>query len=108
MTSYAKYYDLLHEEHSGRVFQGSYKSKYVSDDAYYQTLISYIHDNPVKAKLADNPGEWGWSSYHYFIQPLGLPQPLGLKRDPQIDYVASWNDFATNREERLESIKDFI
>ena len=26
-------------------------------------LLAYIHNNPVRAGLVDNPGDWSWSSY---------------------------------------------
>ena len=61
-NAYAKYFGAKYG-FTGRVFQGTYKNKHVTDDGYYDTVVAYIHDNPVRKKLADRPEEWGYSSY---------------------------------------------
>jgi len=63
---YAKYfnnkYDLV-----GHVFEGRYRSSIIEND-YYQLLTSrYIHLNPVKADIVDDPQEYYWSSYGYYL-----------------------------------------
>lgn len=63
-TAYSKYYGIKYADtHSGHLFQGRYRIKHVDDDGYLQTLIAYIHDNPVRAKLVQHPAEWPYSSY---------------------------------------------
>ncbi|MFA6601994.1 MAG: transposase [Candidatus Paceibacterota bacterium] len=44
-TAYAMYYNCKYK-HSGTIFQGSAKSKYVNRDEYLRYLIQYIHLNP--------------------------------------------------------------
>ena len=44
-TAYAMYYNKKYD-HSGTIFQGSCKSKYVDTDDYLRYLIQYIHLNP--------------------------------------------------------------
>ena len=39
---------------AGHLFQDRYKSEPVENDAYFLTVIRYIHQNPIKAKLVDN------------------------------------------------------
>ncbi len=53
-------------------------------DAYCQELTRYIHLNPVRARVAERPAEYTWSSYRYFI---GLKEsPWWLKDDSILDY----------------------
>ena len=35
----------------------------ISEKEYFQSCFNYIHNNPVKAGLAKNPGDWEFSSY---------------------------------------------
>lgn len=44
-TSYAMYYNNKYD-HSGTIFQGQYKSKYIDSDEYLRYLLQYIHLNP--------------------------------------------------------------
>ncbi len=67
---YAKYfnnkYDLV-----GHLFEGRYRSSIIEND-YYQLLTSrYIHLNPLKADLVDDPQKYQWSSYGYYLGMRG-------------------------------------
>ena len=46
----------------GHLFQDRFRSKAVTDDAYYLMVLLYIHNNPVKAGLCALPSEYQWSS----------------------------------------------
>lgn len=63
--AYALYYNL-ERERSGYVFQGRFRSECVEEERYFWTCLQYIHDNPVKARLA-KPGEPypGCSTWEY-------------------------------------------
>lgn len=60
-TSYAWWYNRKYER-SGHVFQDRYRSECIEDDKYLLTVIRYIHQNPVKAKMVDKPDKYQWSS----------------------------------------------
>ncbi len=65
---YVKYFNKTHQR-SGHLFQGRFKSIVVLRDQYFLTLIRYIHQNPLRAKLIqtlDTP----WFSSHFTY--LGL------------------------------------
>ncbi len=47
----------------GHVFQGRYKAILVQKDAHLIELCRYIVLNPVRAKAANRPEAWQWSSY---------------------------------------------
>ena len=52
---------------SGHLFQGRYKSIIVEKDSYLVELSRYIHLNPVRAKMAEKPRDYAYSSYPYYI-----------------------------------------
>lgn len=68
----------------GHLFQDRFKSEPVEDDAYLLAVIRYIHQNPVKAGITDNPMDYPWSSYHEYLSDKGLCETsyiLGLFSD---------------------------
>ncbi len=60
----------------GSVFQGRYKSILVEKDSYLLTLSAYIHLNPVRARIVDDPEAYKWSSYPYYIGKMEKPDWL--------------------------------
>jgi len=52
-TSYVYYYNWQYDR-KGHLFQDRYKSEPVEDDAYFLTVLRYIHQNPLKAGLSDD------------------------------------------------------
>ncbi len=48
---------------SGVLFQGRFQSIHILETDYLINLSRYIHLNPVKAGLVQQPGEWEFSSY---------------------------------------------
>jgi REP element-mobilizing transposase RayT len=64
--SYTQIYNKRHDQ-VGHLFQGRFKSLLVDKDAYLLELIRYIHLNPVKAGLVNDPRSYRWSSqWNYF------------------------------------------
>jgi len=66
-ASYAIYFNKKYKR-SGHLWQGRFKSWYVTDDAYLYSLINYIENNPLKAKVVKNRGEYRYSSYQSFME----------------------------------------
>lgn len=76
--SYTQIYNKQYEK-VGHIFQGRFKSLYVDNDVYLLELIRYIHLNPVKAGLVEDPREYRWSSQrHYFNPGVGTWVKLGF------------------------------
>ncbi len=48
----------------------------VEKDAYALELSRCIHLNPVRAHMVAKPEDYSWSSYHYFIKDISLPDYL--------------------------------
>lgn len=66
----ASYTNWFKAEHyiTGVIFQGRYKSILVDEDSYALQLSAYIHLNPVRAGLVDDPGKYGWSSFQDYTR----------------------------------------
>ncbi len=65
--NYAIYFNKKYKR-VGHLWQGRFKSWYVTDEAYLYTLMLYIEQNPLKAKMVKNLEEYPYSSYHYFLK----------------------------------------
>ena len=50
----------------GHLFQERYKSEAVESDAYFASVLRYIHQNPKKAGICDSIREYRWSSYNEY------------------------------------------
>lgn len=66
-TAYANYYNK-NEERVGYVFANRYYSQSIKNEAHLLTCIQYIHQNPVKAGLANLPNEYKFSSFKDFCE----------------------------------------
>ena len=66
--NYAIYFNKKYHR-SGHLWQGRFKSWYVTDEAYLYTLILYIEQNPLKAKIIKGVEDYPYSSAHYFLLP---------------------------------------
>ncbi|MBU1202846.1 transposase [Patescibacteria group bacterium] len=64
-NSYTKFFNM-NKNHSGRIFQGPFKSKIINDDNYLKILINYINLNHVKHKISDK-NTWDYTSYNEYI-----------------------------------------
>lgn len=60
-TSYAMYFNKMNK-HQGHVFESTYKKKEIDTDEYLETIINYIHENPVRKKLCNKKQDWPYSS----------------------------------------------
>lgn len=57
----------------GHLFQGRYKAIMVDADAYLAELVRYIHLNPVRAEMVNDPGEYRWSSHRAYCGEETIP-----------------------------------
>jgi len=67
-VSYVSWYNWQYQR-KGPLFQGRYKSEPVEDDAYFLTVLRYIHQNPLKAGLTKDITAYPWSSYGEYLNP---------------------------------------
>ena len=64
-VAYAWHYNKKYQ-HLGPVFQDRFRSEPINDNAYFFTLLRYIHQNPLKSGLVENVSDYYWSSWHEF------------------------------------------
>ncbi len=64
--SYVYWYNRKYDR-VGPLFQDRFKSEPVDSDEYFLTVLRYIHQNPVKAGLCKNLGDYEYSSYNEYI-----------------------------------------
>ena len=65
--NYAIYFNKKYKR-VGHLWQGRFKSWFVTDDAYLYILMLYIEQNPLKANMVKEMKEYPYSSYHYFLK----------------------------------------
>ena len=68
---YVTYYNNKNNR-IGSLFQDRYRSEAVETDAYFLTVLRYIHRNPVKAGITKTPSEYIWSSYGNYVGKSGF------------------------------------
>ncbi|QDR78936.1 transposase [Sporomusa termitida] len=64
-SSYVIWYNGRHDR-CGHLFQERFKSEPVDTDSYFLTVLRYIHQNPVQAKIVGDAAAYRWSSYHEY------------------------------------------
>jgi REP element-mobilizing transposase RayT len=61
------------QQRVGHLFQGRYKAILVDADSYLLELVRYIHLNPVRARLVDDPTRYPWSSQRAYVGHEAIP-----------------------------------
>jgi REP element-mobilizing transposase RayT len=69
-SSYTTYTNVKRKR-SGHLFQGRFKAIVVDKDSYLLELSRYLHLNPVRAKIAERPEDYPYSSYKTYTLPQG-------------------------------------
>jgi putative transposase len=64
--AYTQRFNRVHAK-VGHLFQGRYKSIICDGDEYLLTLIRYIHLNPVRARLVDDPDTYPYSGHRAYL-----------------------------------------
>ena len=78
------------------LFQDRFKSEPVEDDAYFLTVLRYIHQNPLKAGLVEDLKQYPWSSYNAYFTKGQL-----------VDTDFALSMFSGNKETVLKSFISF-
>ena len=86
-------------ERVGHLFQGRYKAILIEEERYFIRLVRYIHLNPVRANIVNQPSEYFWSSHNSYMEQ----NKIGWLT---IDYALS--KFGQTREKALESYSSYV
>ena len=84
LTKYAMYFNRKYKR-SGALIGSRYKSKAVEMDEYFIPLIIYIHQNPVRAGIVEQPEDYAYSSYQEY---------MGSKEIVNTEFALSLIDYA--------------
>jgi REP element-mobilizing transposase RayT len=66
LRSYSRAFNKMWSRH-GNLFNQKTNAKPVPSDRYMISLLTYIHQNPVRSGLAEKAEEWKFSSYQDYI-----------------------------------------
>jgi putative transposase len=78
-SSYVYWYNVKYER-IGHLFQERFKSENVESEAYFLTVLRYIHQNPLKAWLANNVWDCKWTSIYEYVHIVEMVDiNLGLR-----------------------------
>ena len=58
---------------TGPLWQSRYKAKLIDDPQYLPRLIEYIHLNPVKGGIVDNPAKYTFSGHRELVRKVKNP-----------------------------------
>lgn len=95
-NAYAKAYNRRYER-KGALFLDFTKRIAVKDDAYFTTLINYIHQNPIHHGFCKTLDEWEYSSYHACLSEAKSK----VKREQVLEWFGSKNAFQQYHQENL-------
>ena len=84
---------------TGHFFERRYHANLVEADAYLMELIRYIHLNPVRAGLVDDPVSFAWSSHHAY---------LGLRAEPWVTTDFCLRMFAADPGSAITAYRKFL
>lgn len=70
-SRYVYWYNTKYQR-VGHLFQDRYKSEPVETDEYFLTVVRYIHQNPVKAGLVKQCGDYAFSSYNEYFESITI------------------------------------
>ncbi len=110
--AYIAYFKNRHE-HVGHLVQGRFKSIIIDTSCYLVQCGKYIEENPVRAKIVDQPDDYAFSSYRYYAQgsydPLITPDPCAIDlADDEKDRQAAYRQFfIDDRIVNSESLRRF-
>ncbi len=83
----------------GHLFQGRYKAILCERDSYLLELSAYLHLNPVRARLVDDPSKYAWSSY---------PSYLGREKGGLVDGDFLLSRFSDKRSVARREYEKFV
>lgn len=70
-----RYTQWINRRHGrrGHLFQGRYKALLADGDSYLLELVRYVHLNPVRCGMVNDPVDYPWSSHCAYLGQENLP-----------------------------------
>jgi len=94
------------QNRTGSLFEKPFERKLISSEKYFQNLIYYIHNNPVKHGFVDSMIEYPWSSYDSILSS----KKTNLKRKEVLHIFDDVSNFISYhaKEQSLNNINDLL
>lgn len=100
-SSYSHYFNRL-SNRKGPIWQSSFRSSAINDNATLLHVHRYIHLNPTTAQIVRKPEDWNWSSYNYFISDK---KSLAKHKEISISSIHQYRKFVENQISYQRTIK---
>ncbi|MBP2242370.1 REP element-mobilizing transposase RayT [Cytobacillus eiseniae] len=97
-VSYVRYYNWKYRT-TGHLYQDRFKSENVETEQYLRTVVRYIHQNPVKARIVQSVEQWRWSSCQAYYEQQSSTNFL--------DKEMILKMYSTNMAVAIEKFRDF-
>jgi REP element-mobilizing transposase RayT len=101
LSSYTKAVNKRYQRH-GNLFQSHTKSRRIDSDSYLTTILTYIHQNPLRSGLVVTLGDWEHSSYRDYIG--GQTKSL-VKKHHVMRLFSSLRDFREFSERMIPAVE---
>jgi putative transposase len=90
----------------GALFERPFKRKLIDNEHYLQTLIKYIHFNPVNHGFCEHPLEYPWSPYFSCVSD----KPTKLQRAKIISFFGDIDNFKNthNQKETFIDLENYL
>ena len=104
-NAYTKSINKGYNRH-GALFERPFKRKLIDNESYLQSVIKYIHFNPVNHGFCKHPIEYPWTSYLTCISE----KPTKLKRDKVISLFKNIDDLKTSHDknENFYTLENYL
>lgn len=101
-VGYAQHHNVENGR-TGHLFQNRFRSEVVETDKYFLTVLRYIHQNPLKARMVEDMRDYKWSSFKDYL----TEDHLIIDSTFALGYFADIKDFTkfmqeANQDECLE------
>ncbi len=101
---YAIYYNKKYNR-KGPIFQSPLQHKIIESNTYLLHLCKYIHLNPIRKDLVDNPEDWAYSNYNDWIgksndilTPKDICEKLFITQDNYKNFINSISNYLSNKD----------
>ncbi|NOX84400.1 MAG: hypothetical protein GXO86_00310 [Chlorobi bacterium] len=99
-NAYAKAINKRYNRH-GSLFERPFKRKLIDTEEYLQSVVVYIHSNPVYHDFVDEITDWPWTSYSILLSS----EPTNLKKDEVIEIFEDLENFKYIHQEKIDLIE---
>lgn len=79
-SAYSKWFNRRHKR-TGAVFENTFERKLVNHQKYFQNMVLYIHQNPIKHGFVEHILDYPWTSYRTVLSD----KLTNLKREAVIN-----------------------